>query len=367
MSTAPLTVPLVQLRLWERDRALHRMRDAWRVAFPQVREEAREHLIQGWVERGFSAQNVRDVLAQTLALPTETKATVASMIERRFTPEELALFLGSTPQEQQAWGQKWGRTSAKEWLSQAKERSYGLSMVVLVSSGMVLTLGAAAGFFMQSPDLLDTVKSMANARGIPEGVSDVVGNLLALSAENQGLSGLVGLSALMFKIAPDLAEEMVRDPIHLKVESIRQSLQDRIHGFTSTQEFQHPIQRTSWSASALIQELGAIPSPYLPLLTHLEPKSLALFLTSEEDTRESMLRQERPSQEQRLDTLRALNPGKRGEFVARVRQAWTVWEGKWGDQKGVTLNSSLKALREERQRQRGALQIGPAPPRFSIP
>lgn len=367
MSTAPLTVPLVQLRLWERDRALHRMRDAWRVAFPQVREDAREHLIQGWVERGFSAQNVRDVLAQTLALPTETKATVASMVDRRFTPEELALFLGSTPQEQKTWGEKWSGTPAKEWLAQAKERSYGLSMVVLVSSGMVLTLGAAAGLAIQSPDLIGTVKSMAAARGIPDEVSDVVGNLLALSAENKGLSGLVGLSVLLFKTAPDIAEEFVRDPIHLKVESIQQSLQDRIHGFTSTQPFKHPIQGTLWDASALVKELGAIPSPYLPLLTHFEPKSLALFLTSEEDTRESMLRQERPTQEQRLDTLRALNPGKRGEFVARVRQAWTLWEGKWGDQKGVTLDSSLKALREERQRQRSALQIAPAAPRFSVP
>ena len=209
MSTAPLTVPLVQLRLWERDRALHRMRDAWRVAFPQVREDAREHLIQGWVERGFSAQNVRDVLAQTLALPTETKATVASMVDRRFTPEELALFLGSTPQEQKTWGEKWSGTPAKEWLAQAKERSYGLSMVVLVSSGMVLTLGAAAGLAIQSPDLIGTVKSMAAARGIPDEVSDVVGNLLALSAENKGLSGLVGLSVLLFKTAPDIAEEFV--------------------------------------------------------------------------------------------------------------------------------------------------------------
>ena len=206
----------------------------------------------------------------------------------------------------------------------------------MAETGRILLSALADTSSVTGPDMLAS-----------PGVDRLIGGAAAVSVGSLAM-GLVGLA---LKSSATLIQELLlKDAPKTVTDQAKRDLEDRVGGvFSRLGDQALSLPKGRIDQDAVRRELQAIPDTHLPLLTHLQPKELVMFLVADEDARESMMRTHPPETQQKTDVVRAMHPGKLQRSLETARQSLTAWEGLLSNGHGVTLSSTLAAFRQARR------------------
>jgi len=311
-------------------------------------------LARKFIESGITKKQAQDLVLRTRSIDfsEENKDSLRFFIQKEFAPEQISLFIHSSPQERVGLTQKWvKKVSLQEFGSQVRDRSGPLVNVALVPGGMCVFLTIAIGFGLRNTDLVDTGLEVASVFQPLVDLSTGVTDLSKLT----GAAGVIAGIGLLLKTLPDFLQDVLLDSgVEDRLKQSKRSLIGALEeAFEGRSEEGYPLLSGFASKARALSEMQAIPLPYTALLTHLQPAELVTFLVSNNETRDSILRHNPPDFSQRLDAVQGLNPGRRARFVARVRQSVSTWD-RFGDGGAVNLSKTLLELRNERRSRRAA-------------
>lgn len=358
------TVPVAKLRQMKKFQVERRVDALWEMVAPDSPASQRHKLTESFVSRGSSEEELDALREQVLSMRLEEKQRLSEMLSRGFQPEQVALFAQSTREERDLLSDSWlSGAPAHEKVSRVRQGAQTLAMLkfggVATASLIVLAVGVA----LQSPDIVETSTWTTHLNAIASRESL---KAIGTDAERMGLAGaVVAFSGLVYNATVMLVDEITREPVEGRLSHARRDLEDRVSGvFRRMDSSSLMVPGASIGESWTMKELEAIPSDYLPLLTHLHPKELVMFLGSEEEGRQDMMLKHRPGLDQRILTSRALASGRLREFSASLQQTLSAWEGGLKTKDAVTLDRTMMALREARQEKRKAGTLPPARPKF---
>lgn len=362
-------IPLATHRIMDYANIHREMMKSMEVVLPQSSEETRRRVIEGFVEKGTTRAGFQTFFKRALLLSESEKTRFQSMAQHHLEPEQLLLFVQSDPQERKrlegAWFKSLGK-QGKEVIEQGFARSGPITNMILIGVGVASLGSMAIGAAIGQQDVIDIGRELANQ--MPGALGDIA-NGFNVAIEGMSPAALGAVIALLGRAVPFALKEIIRSPIENKIDDTRQLLIDRVHGVFSRANdasFEMPGQAATEAQS--LQELAAIPASYQPLLTHMRPHELITFLNADDQARTTMMKTNPPGYEQRIDTVRALNPGRFNEFKSAMMQAVSSWEGKLQDAGAVTLKKTMQTLLTERALAR-QLENGPPPerPLFNSP
>ena len=362
--------PAVGLRLKDYARVRFGLDALWQLMAPEASPEAHQKLTDGFLSRGMSAQEIQAFAKKAKAeLSDSERNRMATMVAKGFEPEQVFLFIQSTPQERKRLEESWFKSlgqKGKDTIEQGFARSGAVTNAVLLGVGTAslgsMALGAAVG----QQDIVDVGRELAQM--MPGSLGDIATGVDVLMGDI-GPAGVGALAVLLARAVPFALKEIIRSPIEPKIEDARQCLYDRVHGvFARANDQAFGVPGAKVSEVEALQELAAVPVTHLPLLTHLRPQELVAFLSASDESRTAMMRTNPPGFEQRVDTIRAMTPGRWNEFKSAMQQAVSSWEGKLQDASAVTLQKSMAILRAERAMRRQQPEAMPSErPVYPVP
>lgn len=361
--------PLASHRIMDYAKIHRDMMKSMEIILPQSSDETRRKVIEGFVEKGTTQAGFQSFFKRSLLLSESEKNRFQSMADHGFEPEQLLLFVQSDPKErkrlEEAWFKSLGK-QGKEVIEQGFARSGPITNAILIGVGTASLGSMAIGAAIGQQDIVDIGRELANQ--MPGALGDIA-NGVNVAMEGMSPATLGAVVALLGRAVPFALKEIIRSPIENKINDTQQLLIDRVHGVFSRAgdaAFEMPGQAVSEVQS--LQELAAIPATHQPLLTHLRPHELISFLNADDQARTTMMKTNPPGYEQRVDTVRAINPGRFNEFKSAMMQAVSSWEGKLQDAGAVTLKKTMQTLLSERalaRQQEGGLP--PERPRLTAP
>lgn len=362
-------IPAVDLRIKDYARVRFALNALWERLSPKASVEDHQKLTDAFLSRGMSKSDLQAFARTALQASDSERLKLGSMIAKGFEPEQVFLFVQSTPEERVRLGDAWLKSTGqkgKDLIEQSFARSGAVTNAVLLGVGVAslgsMALGAAVG----QQDIVDVGRELAQK--VPGSLGDLATGVDVLMGDI-GPEGVGTLALMLARAVPFVLKEIIRSPIGPKIEDARQSLHDRVHGvFSRANDQAFEVPGAKVSEAQTLEELAAVPATHLPLLMHLRPTELVAFLSANDEARTSMMRANPPGYEQRVDTIRAITPGRFNEFKSAMQQAVSSWEGKLQDANAVTLEKSMSALRSERAIRRQQTEAMPAErPTFRVP
>ena len=362
-------VPVAVLRQFKKFQVERRINALWETVAPDSSVLQRNQLTDSFVCRGASREELDRLHDRILALRAGEKKVLRDMIAGGFQPEQVALFAQSTREERKALADLWlSGAPARERVSQVQQGAQTLSAIKFGGVAGASLLVLVAGIALQHPGIIETSAWTTKLSAVTsrEGVE-----ALGIGAERLGMLGTaMAFAGMVYNGATMLASEITREPIDDQLATMRRNLDDRVWGAFRRMNFSSLLLPAGEADVTLVtKELESIPLAYLPLLTHLHPKELVMFLASEDEGRKDMMLRHQPGLEQRILTGRALASSRIKEFSSSLQQTLSAWEGGVETKNSVTLNGTMEALRKARQEKRQLGELPPARPTFgsSVP
>ncbi len=352
------SIPAAELRPFHLAAERIAVNHLWEVVAPDVHRAHREKVTRALLERGCSSAELKAMAKQVLAMSSEEKKSLAEMMTKGFGPEQVALFALAGPSERQELTQSWLPSSAIPKLFRRLEES-GATLATIKTGGVAIAVLAvvAAGVISQNSDMVQSATVLADGEGLPS--SNTMGTV------GIGTAAVI-FSGVLLKSLQVIASESFRKPVEPQLATIQRDLEDRVSGmFRRLDRPEFSLVSGTTTEKKVIDELAAVPRAYLPLLAHLHPKELVVFLSSEDAARSDMMKRHPPETPQRVLTARALAKGRLHEFSSALLQPLSGWAAGPDTKNAVTLEKSLKVLREERASRREQQELPPARRDFS--
>ena len=351
------SVPAAELRPFHLAAEWIAVNHLWEVVAPDVHRFHREKVTKALLERGCSSNELKAMAKQVLAMNGEDRKCLADMMEKGFQPEQVALFAMASPSERQEFARSWLPSSPiPKFFQRMEEGGNTLSIIRTGGVAVAVLMVAVAGVISQNSDIVQSAAVLADGEGLP------ASNPLSIA----GVGTAMVFGGMLLKTLQVVASESFRKPVEPQMAAVSRDLEDRISGIfrrTGLQEF--PLVSGTTTEKKVMDELAAVPRSYLPLLTHLHPKELVVFLSGEDAARSDMMRRHPPETNQRVLCSRAMSNGRFHEFSSALQQPLSGWARGMETENAVTLDKSLKALREERAARREQQELPPARPDFS--
>lgn len=360
--------PLLKLRLFRRTQALFNLAELWEASLPGLDRGKIESTLSSFAEEGATSGELAAMLDRADLMETPEKKDLNRMIQRGLAPEQINLFIQSTPIERSLLTEEW-RTDLAAKLQRAAPHA-SQSIGTATSAGLV---GGALGclafmsmtLMVQDASFFESGKALLGAMVSPEvglgsrGIQ--VPSMDRIVETGATVSMGATLATLLLKTSLTLVSELFKPPPQQVLDRARMELENKAKGafFTHGQQPLPLVGRTA-SPERCLQALKDIPDSILPVLTHLQPKELVSFLEANDATRETMLRTHPPTMDQRIDAVRACHPSKMGRAWGSARQSLSAWEGWLSNSCTVSLKSSLAAMRGARDAKMGLLQPSPS-------
>ncbi len=365
----PLPASPAALTLRDSARTQAALTTLWRQVDPLGDIHQHFALARQFLERGIGHDETQAFIRKvndTNIVPTEDHQTLGLMVKNGFDPEQIALFVNASPEERRELEASWLKGfDTKETIRQGMERLSSANNIWIIPSAIGVFGSMALGFAQSNKDLIQTGVEVAQA--ICQPLADLASGVAGVPAATT-VVGVVGTATLLLKNLPDLVKDVILDErVDDRLKAAQRSLSGSVHEvFDQLNGQDFPLLFDRVSLQRAKNELDAIPLPYTALLSHLPPKELVTFLASNDDARKTILVKNKPSLSQRLDAIQGLNPGRRTQFQARIRQSISFWNGV-GDAAAVTPDNSLLALRAERDARRNQGLLPPEPARHPLP
>lgn len=354
------TGPISQLRLHSRFRVVHDIKAGWESVIPQTSQLAIQTLVEDFTKKGGNKRSMVELLRKATRSTLRDQKRLKLIVERGFKAEQVQLFLDATPKERQLLADAWENTLPAR-LKRMAPQAPGVVQSAVTTSLVGGSLGSLVfmtmGLIVHDGSMVETGRILLNALAdtssvtgpdmlAPPGVDRLIGGAAAVSVGSLAM-GLVGLA---LKSSATLIQELLlKDDPKTVTDRARRDLEDRMGGvFSRLGDQALSLPKGRIDQDAVRRELKAIPDAFLPLLTHLQPKELVVFLVADEDARESMMRAHPPEAQQKTDVVRAMYSGKLRRSLETARQSMTAWDGLLSNGHGVTLASSLAAFRQAR-------------------
>jgi hypothetical protein len=355
--------PISSLRTFSRLYEQVKIILAWQEITPEA--DATE-LIEEFISRGVSIREIQNLTHNISEMSFDDKAFLSTMISRGFKPEHVQIFVNSDARDRMELAKAWkiSPSTLREKLSLAGPAVQGALDLGFAAGALGALAFAALGLALQSDDLVQTAKVLTDILPGPTTVVEQgpLINFTQSVSHMAHVSGGVSLISLFLKGAPSIIEALLRENIEDVIKETEQQLEDKVRGlFSRLGESDYPMPGKRINLSQALEELKVIPSDYLPLITHLKPRELAAFLTSDGDVRASMISKHPPKPEQRILVGRALNPGRFMGAIGAARQSLSTWEGRCADSKAVNLPSFISALQSARARKSESLPSASPP------
>lgn len=373
MTRAEADVPVARLRLMKRFAVQQGISAALEMLAPNASPDNREALIQAFISRGVTKREIQGFIKKSTRLGLHEREFLASIISRGFEPEQVYLFVTSTSYDRQdfikSWQPEWG-------IRRGTLVSVGLAKQTLSKIGLASTAISALAFFSlglanDNDAAVDTAKFVMGAvMGTAQsmGLETSAANLEDPGSTMQAWSTSLALIMIGMKAVDVALRELSRSCAEDDIKQAHGQLEDRIIGlFSRINHGTVPVPGASINQAQTLQELEAMPRAFLPLLTHLNPKELVVFLAGDEDARTGIVKHNPPRIEQRVAANRALNPGRISGAMAAARQSLSMWDGLVTDGKAVNLPSFISTLHQSREASRAKGLAPPSRPRFSTP
>lgn len=354
--------PLSELRKFRKTLAINRLAELWDVALPGLDRSQIDLIISDFTQKGVSEAELEGVLKKAMSFTEAEKETLNGLVvERGVKAEQVHLFVQSTEAERKLLTEEW-RTDLVAKLKRAAPhtpQAMGLATTTGLVGGSIGCLAFMTLTCMtQDAAFLEAGKALMGAivnpdLGLnPQGFD--IPNINRIAETGASVSMGATLSTLLLKSSHTVIAELFKADPRETLGKVRRDLEDRTMGvFSRNGQKPFPLVGNSSDQERALKALEDMPDSVLPILTHLQPKELVVFLEASDATRESMLRTNPPTIDQRIDSVRALHPTKLGRALATARQSLSAWEGPLSNQSTVSLNSSLATMRNERKARMG--------------
>lgn len=352
--------PISQLRLYQRTIAEIKVKNAWASEFPKISSDAIDEITAKLITKGASQAEIGGMLSKAIAMEKREREHLEDMLEKRFTPEQIHLFVHSSPTDRNELAQAWLKGVGQRMKENAAKAPNAIGMAtdaVLAGGSAGSLVFMVAGMAIGNIDLADSGRIILGM--IADAWTGIDTSKVHLTAKDQMIAGGIAIStgvaliSVCLKSSATIFQELLKSDPALAPQKAKRALEDSVIGEFFRMDGEHfqtpkgPITQDQAGA-----ELETIPGEYLPLLTHLKPGELVAFLGADDEGRESMMRVNPPGREQKFDTVRALHSGKMRRAWELARQSLHAWEGAFSPngERDVTLGSSLAAMREARVR-----------------
>lgn len=367
-------IPVKDLRLSMRMRVSRDLFNLWSAALPGASSELIKVAVQGFIAKGVSRNEMESMLEKITQMGGIEKSNLSRLVLRGLQPEQIQLFVESTPKEREILVDDW-----RPGLMAKMKRNAAHAPEALQTATSAGIIGGALGclafmsmtLMVQDASFYESGKALLGALSNPslglssEGWQRPSMDRIAEAGASASLAATL-LTVLVKTSGSVLAELLKPDPSRL-LDRDRIELEDKIMGAFARRGQEHlPSAATSIGQSGSLKHLKDIPNAYLPVLTHLQPKELVVFLAGDDQTRESMLRVNPPGMGQQIDTVRALHSTRMGRAWHTARQSLSSWEGLFSSPRSVSLDSSLAAMRSSRSERKSSIPGRALPVRPSL-
>lgn len=318
-------------------------------------------IIDRFVQDGAKASELAAMLGKARSMSDLEKENLIGMTRRGLGPDQINLFIQSTPAERALLTEEW-RADLVAKLKRAVPHA-PQALGVGTTAGLV---GGAVGcltfmsmtLMVQDASFFEAGRALLDALASPEVGLDSQGfnppSADRLVETGASVSMGATLAILLIKSSHTVLSELIRADPQRALDKARLSLEDRIMGmFSRNNQKPFPLAGGTANLDRALKALQDMPDAILPILTHLQPKELVVFLETNDATRETMLRTNPPAMEQRIDAIRALHPTRLRRALATARQSLSAWEGRFSNKSTVSLQSSLAAMRKARNARAG--------------
>lgn len=360
--------PLHQLRRFRKDLALHKLEKFWEISLPGLDSAEVKSILHRFVQSGAKAGELAAMLDKAKSMDDLEKGNLIVMTKRGLDPHQIHLFIQSTPDERKLLTEEW-RTDLVAKLKRAvphTPQAVGLATTTGLVGGAIGCLAFMSMTLMtQDASFFEAGRALLGAIASPEVGLDSL-RFKTPSADRiveTGASVSMGatLTTLLIKSSHTVISELLKSDPQQALDKARRDLEDRARGVFSRHGHEpFPLVGNATTPERALKVLEGMPDSILPILTHLQPKELVVFLEANDATRETMLRTNPPAMEQRIDAIRALHVTKLGRALATARQSLSAWEGPLSNQSTVSLKSSLAAMRGARNAKMGLIQPSPS-------